>query len=83
MEDTVATVAGEVTPQALDNPEERQQRECERTPVNEKGRALVLEDGEQRPGDGDAACKITFGAGECIRCGGCLKEEPRKVFIST
>lgn len=76
MKNSVAAMRREVAPQTLDDPEERKQGESERAPVDERGRALVRKDGEEGPGDGDAARKVTFSAREGVCRRSCLKEEP-------
>lgn len=78
MEDASAAVGRECAIQALRDPEQAEDGESEGAPVDERAGALVLEDGEEGPGDGDAAGKIALGRGERVRRGGRLKEEERE-----
>jgi len=64
-----------VSEQALRDPEETDDGECQRTPVDECGAPLVDEDGEEGPADGDGTCYVTFGRGECVGGGGGFEEE--------
>ena len=64
-----------MTIQALDDPEEGQNGERERGPVDEATRTLVSEDGKESPCDGDGTCEVTFWCGEGVCRRGCLEEE--------
>jgi len=63
-----------VSEQALRDPEEADDGEYQSAPMDERGAPLVDEDGEKGPADGDRACYVTLGGGECV-CGGCGFEE--------
>lgn len=65
----------EMTKEALHNPEQAQNRERKRAPMDESTRTLVRENGEERPGNGNRACKISLRCGEGVRGGGRLEEE--------
>jgi hypothetical protein len=43
--------------------------------VDEFGRGLVCEDGEEGPGDGDGGGEVAFWGGECVGCCCAFKEE--------
>lgn len=58
-----------------DDPHQRQDRKHERAPVYEAGGALLGEDGEEGPGDGDRGGEITFGRREGVGCRGSFEEE--------
>lgn len=78
MEDASAAVGRERAIQALRDPEQAEDGEGEGAPVDERAGALVLEDSEERPGDGDAAGKVALGRGERVRRGSRLEEEERE-----
>ena len=65
----------EVAVQTLHNPEQAQNSERKRAPVDEATRTLVREDGEESPCDGNGARKVTLRRGEGICGGGRLEEE--------
>ena len=60
--DTAAAIA-DLEPDAdrsLDDPDEREDGERERGPVDERGVALAREDGPERPRDGDARGQVAL-----------------------
>ena len=74
MKDARAARLVEVSKQTLHDPEQAQNSERERAPVDEPARALVREDGEEGPGDGDGAGEVAFWGRESVG-GGCSFEE--------
>ena len=78
MEDARAACPREVTVQAFDDPEERQDGERKRGPVDETTRTLVRNDGEESPCNGDGTCEVTFRSRKGVRGSGCLEEEEAK-----
>ena len=63
---------------SLDDPDEREDGEGERAPVDERGVTLTSEDGPERPGDGNACGEVALGGRERVGRSGSLEEEPGK-----
>ena len=59
----------------LDDPDEREDGERERGPVDERGVALAREDRPERPRDGDARGQVALRGRERVRRRGRLEEE--------
>jgi len=78
VEDAGVAAAAEESVQGLGNPEDRQDREAESRPVNEGGRTLVIEDSEERPGDGNASGKIALRRREGVGGAGGLEGQERQ-----
>ena len=57
------------------DPHEGKEGKGESRPVDEAGRALVCEDGEEGPADGDGGGQVAFGGGEGVGSGGGFEEE--------
>ena len=68
-------VSREITVQTLRDPEQAQDCEYEGTVVDETAGALVLEDGEEGPGDSDRTREVALGRRKSVGSGGRLKEE--------
>jgi len=63
---------------AFDDPDQGEDSESECGPMDEFGRGLVCEDGEEGPGDGDGGGEVAFWGGECVGCCCAFKEEEGK-----
>ena len=68
-------VSREITVQTLRDPEQAQDCEDEGTVVDESAGPLVLEDGEEGPGDSDRTREVALGRRKSVGSGGRLKEE--------
>ena len=76
MKDARTARLGEMTIQTFDDPEQAEDRERERAPMDEAARTLMREHGKQGPSDRDGPRKITLGRREGVRgCGGLEEEE--------
>jgi len=71
-------VAGEETEEGLANPEDGKDGEGESGPVNKGRRALVVEDSEEGPGNGNAAGKVALRGREGVGRGSRLEREEGK-----
>lgn len=60
----------------LDDPNEGENRERKRAPVDERRVTLACEDGPERPRNRDCSRKVTLGRGERVSRSSCLQEEP-------
>ena len=69
------SVSREITVQTLRDPEQAQDCEYEGTVVDESAGPLVLEDGEEGPGDSDRTREVALGRREGVGSSGRLKEE--------
>jgi len=63
---------------AARNPEQTEDGERKRGPVNETRVSLVIEDGEERPGNGRTARDVTLSIAVCVASTGALEQEKRQ-----
>jgi len=75
VQQTAALAFPPISEQALNDPEDAKNGEGQCAPMDEGGAALVDEDGEEGPADGDGACDVALGGGECVCGGGCFEEK--------